>query len=184
MAGLDDASVHGPDSDFMHFISGYLREGVRLAFRYLGVASGWEVIGRMPPQRLERRMTLGKHATLFRELALERMRLGAGRRERGIAIADDGARHTQLPLRVVRQDRHEARSPTPFRGAEERGDAPTASDRFRHRLPEALHRLDGDRGKRNGAPVAQAGFPQKAHGAVPPSAMAARVRTSRNGPGM
>ena len=184
MPGLDDPRMYGADGQFMHFVPSNLKERVRLAIRHRDVPPRWEMIGRVPPQRLERRMTLGKHAALFRELALEGMRLGAGRRERRIAIADDGARHTQLPLRVVRQDRHEARSPTLFRGAEERGDAPTASDRVRHRLPKAFHRLDGDRGKRNGAPVAQAGFPQKAHGAVPPSAMAARVRTSRNGPGM
>lgn len=113
----------------------------------------------MAPQRLQPGMTVGNDTALFGDLALERVGLGTGRGERRVVIPDEGARHSELPLGVIRKNRHETRLVAPFRYSEQRRHPPAAAHGFRHGFPEALHRLHGDRSPRNRAPVAKAWFP-------------------------
>src|SRR6266540_259201 len=186
IAGLDDPGVHGADCDLVHFLPFHPEERIRLALHRGRRPARREVIGRMAPQRLEPGMAFRNHAALLRNLPLERVGLGTGRRERRVARPNHRARRAELPTHIVGQDRDEARLIALLRHAEQRRQQTADRDELHDRFPKLLHRLHRYGAQRDGPPIPEAELaaPEAAHGAVPPRAAAARARTSCNGPGM
>src|SRR5690349_11799415 len=141
------------------------------------------MVGRMPPDRLEPRMPQRLDAALLRDLALEVVRLGAVGRQRGIALADHGARRPEGAAVVLREDREQPRAAHALRHAEERRDAPAGEHRLDDLGAEVLDRAPRHARPGNGATVPQADLVEAAHGAAPPRDRAASASTARSGPG-
>src|SRR5437763_1048275 len=174
---LDDAGVHRADRDLVHLVARDPEERVRLAVHRPRPATRRQVILRMPAQRLEPGMALRHDAALLGDLALEQVCLRAGRRERRVALPDEGARGAELAPSVIGEHGDEARLVVPLRHAEERNDAPARHDRSRDRGAEALDGFARDGRPRDRPPVAKPRpqLVERGHGAAPPSAAAAAV---------
>src|SRR5439155_3639172 len=107
-----------------------------------------------------------------------------GRRERRVALPDEGARGAELTPGVIGQHGDEVRLVVPLRHAEERNDPPARRDRPGDRGAEALDGFARDGRPRDRPPVAQPQLVEPAHGAAPPRADAASDSTACNGRGM
>jgi hypothetical protein len=127
---LDDACVHRSHRDFVHLLALHAVERIRCSIVRLEVPTGRRMVGRMTPDSLEPRMTLGNHAALLGQLALEPRRLRTGRCERWVACAGHGRERGQLAALVVGENRQHSKPAVIFGHPEERDDPPLRGDRL------------------------------------------------------
>ena len=184
--GLDDPGVHRADGHFVHLlpVDAEERIGARVRARPRSAPAG--VVRGMAPQRLEPRMALGTHAALLGDLPLEGMRLRAVRRERRVAVGHDHARRRRArPRASSARTATSARPVASLRHPEERRPRATRPARPRSRCSRNRSTVSsGTAPQRTRRAGCAARLAEPAHGALPPSAAAARVSAAWIGAGM
>ena len=112
-------------------------------------------------------MTFGPDAPLLGNLALEPMRLGAGRCERRITVGDPGRTQRQLPLGVAGEHHEEAQAIGTGRLAEQARNARAVFDGLQNVFPKISVIRAGNFRKRGGAAVPQKNWSAGFHEAPP-----------------